>query len=923
MARCKPPRRTGGSSEQTSSKKAATGFGGLAIMRQACRARVTARLSCGDETVTTDAKDRSATASEPLVTARRRARHRGVTPRSYPFVMNEPIAHAPEPTTDDRRGLTPSRADLHVHSKFSDRPSEWLLRRIGAPESFTEPLEVYRRAKARGMAFVTISDHNRIEGALEIAHLPGTFVSNEVTTYFPEDGCKIHCLVSGITEAQHREIEQLRGSIYELRDFLHAENIAHSVAHPLYSVNDRLTAAHVEKLLVLFKRFEAINGARDPRACDLFVTICAALTPETLHALAERHRLEPHDAEPWVKWFTGGSDDHGGLHIAGAWTETPVAETVEDYLAQLRAGAHRPGGSAGSSLKLAHSFYSIGHSYYRDRLLKGLSEDLAGDLFKRFLGDGAKTPAEPAPAERWKRIAFSFLKPRDKKAAALDASLVEGFANLVSLHGAGPSASAERRAFAEASRLSQRLTYETVRKLSRHLRRGRLSESLQSLSALGPVALCFAPYLAAFHTQHKDERMLQGLAEHFPSARHLRRRSEKKAWVTDTLADVNGVAVTVQTVGALARRHGRPLHVLTSLKNPPQLDLELVNFPPVGEFRLPEYDAQKLAFPPFLELIEHFEREGYDEILISTPGPMGLMGLAAARLLGMRATGIYHTDFPAYVRHLTGSTTLAEWTWKLSRWFFGRMDALYVPSTHTMDRLAERGFSRSTMRLLPRGVDFVRFNPGRRDPSFYRRLGLGEGFRFLYVGRVSKEKNLDALLAAFQGFLDGGGAGQLIVVGDGPYLEELRERHRRPDVLFTGFLHGEALATAFASADLFVFPSTTDTFGNVVLEAQASGLAAIVSHRGGPQEIVGPSGAGLVIDPHRPGALAEAMLELAQHDAMRRAMGERALASAQRSGWEALLEDLWTDKPPAPASIEGLAAVHDEELAPLLDLASY
>src|SRR5690242_11007196 len=114
--------------------------------------------------------------------------------------MIETIAQAPAPSTDERRGLTPSRADLHVHSKYSDRPSEWLLRRIGAPESFTEPLEVYRRARARGMAFVTISDHNRIEGALEIAHLPGTFLSNEVTTYFPEDGCKIHCLVSGITE---------------------------------------------------------------------------------------------------------------------------------------------------------------------------------------------------------------------------------------------------------------------------------------------------------------------------------------------------------------------------------------------------------------------------------------------------------------------------------------------------------------------------------------------------------------------------------------------------------------------------------------------------------------------------------------------------------------------------------------------------
>ncbi len=821
---------------------------------------------------------------------------------------------------------TPARVDLHVHTKYSDRPSEWLLRRIGAPESFTEPLDVVRKCRERGMSFVTVSDHNRIDGALEIAHLPGTFLSNEVTTYFPEDGCKIHCLVLGISEAQHREIDQVRANIYEFRDYLYERGIAYSVAHPLYSVNDRLTVAHVEKLLVLFKRFEGVNGARDPRACDLFVTVCSGLQPGQVLELAERHRLDPRDPEPWVKWFTGGSDDHGGLHIAGAWTETPPAATVEEYLTHLRVGAHRPGGQAGSSLKLAHSFYAIAQAYYSNRLLKGLREDLAGDLFRRFVG----TESSPASgAERIRRAAWSFLKPRQKRAAALDASLVEGIANLATLGSENQvgSPSAERRAFAEASRLSQRLTYETVRKLSRHLRRGRLSESLQSLSVLGPVALCFAPYLAAFHTQHKDEPMLRRMAEAFPAAAHLGERGEKKAWITDTLADTNGVAVTIATVGALARRHGRPLEVLTSLKNSPQFDLELRNFAPVGEFRLPEYDAQKLAFPPFLELIEHCERERYGEIIISTPGPMGLMGLAAARLLGIPATGIYHTDFPVYVRHFTASEALEELAWKLSRWFFGQMDTLYVPSAHYMEKLAERGFERATMRLLPRGVDFLRFNPGKRDPEFWRRLGVGDGFKYLYVGRVSKEKNLDALLGAFATLRGSGRDGQLVIVGDGPYLDELAARESRPDVTFTGFLHGDDLATAYASADLFVFPSTTDTFGNVVLEAQASGLAAIVSHRGGPQEIVAPAGSGLVIDPDRPGALAEAMGELAERTEMRLAMAQRALANAQQSGWEALLHDLWTPKRPradrADRNARAAASAALADFVPLLDLASY
>ena len=170
-----------------------------------------------------------------------------------------------------------ARADLHVHSKASNRPTEWLLRQFGAPESFTEPREVYRLCRERGMDFVTLSDHDTVAGALEIAHLPGTFLSEEVTVEFPEDGCQIHCLAIGITEAQHRDIQELRKNVYELRDYFLAHDILHSVAHPLFRVNDMLTLAQVEKLLVLFNRFEGLNGIHDRRANALVRRIFGSL----------------------------------------------------------------------------------------------------------------------------------------------------------------------------------------------------------------------------------------------------------------------------------------------------------------------------------------------------------------------------------------------------------------------------------------------------------------------------------------------------------------------------------------------------------------------------------------------------------------------------------------------------------------------
>ena len=233
-----------------------------------------------------------------------------------------------------------TKVDLHVHSKYSDRPSEWILRRIGAPESFVEPLDIYHTARERGMQFVTISDHNCIDGALEIAHLPGTFLSTEVTTYFPEDGCKIHCLVSGIREAQFHDIQQLRENIYDFQRYVREQGIVYSVAHPLFRVNDQLMIEHFEKLLLLFNRFEGINGTRDPRASELVRLILSHLTPDMIAEMADRQGIEPWGEEPWKKHFTAGSDDHSGVYIASAYTVTPHSESVEQFLDHLYRGDH-------------------------------------------------------------------------------------------------------------------------------------------------------------------------------------------------------------------------------------------------------------------------------------------------------------------------------------------------------------------------------------------------------------------------------------------------------------------------------------------------------------------------------------------------------------------------------------------------------
>src|ERR1700712_4445745 len=186
-----------------------------------------------------------------------------------------------------------SRCDLHVHSRYSERSEEWLFRRFDLPDSYSDPRELYTALRAKGMDFVTITDHDTIEGALQIADLPNTFISEQVTTYFPKDPCKIHLLVWGISAAQHAEISAVRENIFDLQAYLHGESIAHAVAHPLYSINGKLTASHLERLILLFKHFEVINGLRDALLSELAQEIFTSLTREKIEELANRHNIAP------------------------------------------------------------------------------------------------------------------------------------------------------------------------------------------------------------------------------------------------------------------------------------------------------------------------------------------------------------------------------------------------------------------------------------------------------------------------------------------------------------------------------------------------------------------------------------------------------------------------------------------------------
>ena len=196
------------------------------------------------------------------------------------------------------------------------------------------------------------------------------------------------------------------------------------------------------------------------------------------------------------------------------------------------------------------------------------------------------------------------------------------------------------------------------------------------------------------------------------------------------------------------------------------------------------------------------------------------------------------------------------------------------------------------MKILPRGLDTALFSPEHRDLGFWQKFGEHNGaVHLLYVGRISKEKDLDVLAEAYRQLREEGLPIQLYFVGDGPYLQALNQA--LPEAVFTGYLRGKELAAAYASADVFVFPSTTDTFGNVVIEAQASGVPVIVSDTGGPKELVESNVNGVVTKSHDVDDLARAIRDLVKNKRKREEMSRQARQAVVDRSWPGAFRKFW------------------------------
>ncbi len=760
------------------------------------------------------------------------------------------------------------------------------MRSLNAPRSYTPPELIYEISKKRGMDLVTITDINTIEGALSISHLPDTFISEEVSTFLPGERKAIHILVYGITFEDHNEITRVRDSFPELMECLNDRNIISSFAHPFYFPGPDLKPREFAEMIKSVDLIEARNGSRSRKENDAVMQIAGVLRDDI-----------------GFSGFTAGSDDHCGRFSGTTYTTVPGAETANDYLQGLRRGGTEISGDHGNATRAAYSVYSVAYTYYRSKLVSAKTADLKMSAIDSFLDP---TVAEEEPTF-WHKADFlfhHFLRKVTKTNNTLEDVVADQLIEIgkdLNLRKGSPELENEgidERTFEILNALTNRLLKYYSSLIDEKISDGDILSAIESVTPLIPVLLLNLPYPVAYINRRKGQETADSILKEYLPASFSGNKFRKRAWFTDTIDDLNGVSRTIQRYSKLASESGRELVVVACQSRELKFPGNVKNFTPLNEFPVPDYHSKLLSIPPLLEMAKFVEENEIEMLYISTPGPVGLAGLGISKLLGIPCAGIYHTDYLRHVNHIIQDGKLGQLVGNCGAWFYRSMDTVLVPSRYYMDDIEAMGLSKSGMKLFPRGTDCSVFSPEYRSPEFLGKHGLDPGkIAISYVGRVSREKDLDILAKAYLLAKKEFPAIQMLIVGDGPYTKVLKKNLEKSDTYFTGELSGKDLSEAYASSDIFVFPSTTDTYGNSVLEAQASGLPAVVTDRGGPKEIIVPGKTGLVCCSHDTEDLKERILELCRNSEMRNSMSVAAREMALERTWEKAFDLLWSIDP--------------------------
>jgi glycosyltransferase involved in cell wall biosynthesis/predicted metal-dependent phosphoesterase TrpH len=754
-----------------------------------------------------------------------------------------------------------SRVDLHCHSSASETSRLGIQRAMGLPECATPPEEVYELAKRRGMDFVTITDHDTIDGVLRIADRPDVFISEELTAHFRGERQAVHVLCYGIGVEDHEWLQAHNHDVEECAAYLNQREIVCALAHPYYTVAAPLTPRHRRRLVEMFAIWEVRNGAR---ARELN-------RPAAIY-------IATHDGIG-----IGGSDDHAGVDIGRTFTETPPAGSPTELLAHLRAGRARARGEQGSAAKWAHAAIALA--------ARSLGEGAGDELGTDELGTGqGNTPrrgpnphAEQGPdpravmrmAERLLREGDARHGPTGTDLTPTDArQLLGAWLTAVDLSEHELIAHMQADSFSHsdlyrrACRAHERKLGSAVESVASAIEAGGTVDLTVAATSMFEGCIAAIPYAPAAAFLGAEKAKLDSREGETP----------RVAVMADGIASTHGVSRTIEEL----RQRGVKGFEIEVIGTDPGVDRRLSA---VAELDVPLYPGLRIGVPGLPAAVETLAEGSFDAIHVCSPGPVGIAGALVARGLGVPLIGSYHTELTAYAALRSGDPGLAQAMDLAVRALYGACDLVLSPSPTSDQTLEALGIAPTRIARWDRGVDCSRF-----DPALRGELALPDKLNVLYSGRITREKGADLLADAFLEAHERDSRLHLVLAGGGPEEERLRQR-LGAHATFLGWLEGTELAQAYASADIFLFPSATDTFGQVILEAQASGLPVVAVAAGGPTSLIEHRISGLLCEPASD-ALAEGVLELADSPLLRGRLAAVALAGVRMRTWEGALERL-------------------------------
>ena len=799
------------------------------------------------------------------------------------------------------------KIDLHCHDYNSDVPDELIGRILNVPETWLSSKKLLEELERSDCDVFTITNHNNARSCYELQDKGYEILTAaEFSCNVPDFGIGIHVLAYGFSPEQEEKLKKLRKNIYHFQEYARFCDIPTIWAHPLYhyAVKQNPPQNFFNKMLLIFERFEALNGQRDTWQNLLVKEWITQTTQEEVDKYASQFGIDPINfcSNPYRKSLSGGSDCHMGIFagMTGTYLHVPDLEQrlknesrSQLALEAIRLGRMSPYGKYQNAEKMTISFLNYACQIalnYKDpglvRLLlhKGSVADkivafAASNLFcevqkhkttSSFIQIFHDSMMGKKPPVFKKLILKPVYKPIFKEAVNLakkqrknNPTLVDEFYDSILL--------INNQLYNILSiRLDKRLSKSKPKECSDNQDINSLLDKLElpsnirayidkkdkkgkdkigistfldelSFPFFGALFILSAHFISA-KTLYNTRPFLRDFSKRLGKYQH----PERILWLTDTFDEANGISTFLKQMHLEIKKRNLPIDIVTchsELKS----DDNLIVFTPVKEFSLPFYDEYHFKVPNFVELHNLFVAGGYDRIICSTEGVLGMFALYLKHAYTVETTFYMHTDWLMFARkvlNIEGHNL--NRVRRILRSFYKAFDKVLVLNSDQKEWLAGH-----QMNLRPENIyqtaHWVNQDFMPKKSSKETLFGIPDTVPILlYVGRISSEKGVLELPAIYKKVKQSIPQVRMVIVGKGHAQKQLKTE--MPDAVFIDWVEQCKLPYIYSTADLLVLPSRFDTFCNVILEALSCGLPVISYKTKGPKDIIRNGKDGFLVD---------------------------------------------------------------------------